>query len=286
VAVLLIKAYIANRKVKMDSLIVLFWALMGSVVSLLGGLALMKASKKRANFVKYAMPFGAGSMLAAAFLGLFPEAVEGSDIHQAVYWALGGFLGFFILERLLGWFHHHHHDHNHGAKDKAHTSLVIIGDTLHNAIDGVALGAAFLVSPAAGIGTAIAIAAHEIPQEIGDFGILLGKGMKAKKALMVNVASAMATVVTAMATYWIGGAANVNAAPLLALAAGFFIYVAAADIIPDIHEKPQAEGRTQAFILLVGVAVIGAVLAATPHDHESAGVAKNEAELHVGARAN
>lgn len=270
----------------MDSLIVLFWALMGSVVSLIGGVALMKASKKRANFVKYAMPFGAGSMLAAAFLGLLPEAVEGGDVHQAVYWALGGFLGFFMLERLLGWFHHHHHDHNHGAKDKAHTSLVIIGDTLHNAIDGVALGAAFLVSPAAGIGTAIAIAAHEIPQEIGDFGILLGKGMRAKKALMVNVASAMATVVTAMAAYCIGGATNINAAPLLALAAGFFIYVAAADIIPDIHEKPQAEGRTQALILLVGVLVIGAVLAATPHDHESAGVAKNEAELHVGARAN
>lgn len=254
----------------MDSLVVLFWALMGSVVSLIGGIALMKASKKRANFVKYAMPFGAGSMLAAAFLGLLPEAVEGGDIHQTVYWALGGFLGFFVLERLLGWFHHHHHDDAHGAKDKTHTSLVVIGDTLHNAIDGVALGAAFLVSPAAGIGTAIAIAAHEIPQEIGDFGILLGKGMKARKALLVNVLSAFATVITAMATYWIGGAANINVAPLLAVAAGFFIYVAAADIIPDIHEKPHAEGRMQALILLLGVAVIGAVLAATPHSHEGA----------------
>lgn len=252
----------------MDSLVVLFWALIGSVVSLVGGILLVKAHKKRTAFVKYAMPFGAGSMLAAAFLGLLPEAVEGSSIHQVAYWALGGFLLFFVLERLLGWFHHHHHDDAHGAKDKAHTSLVVIGDTLHNAIDGVALGAAFLVSPAAGIGAALAVAAHEIPQEIGDFGILLGKGMKPRKVLLVNILSALATVVAAMATYWIGGMAHIDVWPLLALAAGFFIYVAAADIIPDIHEKPQAEGRVQSAMLLLGVAVIGLIIGITPHEHE------------------
>ena len=118
------------------------------------------------------------------------------------------------------------------------------------------------------------------------YGILLGKGMKARKALLVNVASAFATVVTAMVTYWIGSAANINAAPLLALAAGFFIYVAAADIIPDIHEKPHAEGRMQAFMLLLGVLVVGAVLAATPHSHESKHGAHEHEDEHIGEHAH
>lgn len=252
----------------MESLVVLFWALVGSVISLSGGIILMKTTKKRAHFVTYAMPFGAGAMLAAAFLGLLPESIEGGDVHQTVYWALGGFLLFFMLERLLGWFHHHHHDEHHGAKDKAHTYLVVIGDALHNAIDGVALGAAFLVSPAAGIGAALAIAAHEIPQEVGDFGILLGKGMKPRRVIFVNVLSALVTVVMAMLTFWVGDVMAINPAPLLALAAGFFIYIAAADIIPDIHEKPHAEGRLQATMLIVGVLVIAGAISMNPHSHD------------------
>ncbi len=252
----------------MDYLLVLFWSLIGSVFSLVGGILLVKTSKKRQIFVRYALPFGAGAMLAAAFLGLLPEALEGQAVHSAVLWVLLGFLIFFVLKRGLGWFHHHHHHHDvHGAKDKTHTSLVIVGDTLHNAIDGVALGAAFLINPAAGIGTALAIAFHEIPQEIGDFGILLAKGMKAKKVILFNILSALATVVMALVTFWLGGAIDLNVAPLLALAAGFFIYIAAADIIPDIHERPYKEAPAQVALLLIGVAVIGGVLLASPHDH-------------------
>lgn len=262
----------------MEYFTVLLWSLIGSVVSLMGGLLLAKSTNKRAVFVRYAMPFGAGALLAAAFLGVLPESIEGSSVHVAMLWALGGFLGFFVLERLLGWFHHHHHDDGDvSAKDKTHVTLVIIGDTLHNAIDGVAIGAAFLVSPVAGIGTALAVAAHEIPQEIGDFGILLGKGMKTKRVVLVNMFSALATVVTAMLTFWLGMQVQVDVAPLLALAAGFFIYIAAADIIPDIHERPQAEGRVQSLLLLVGVVVIGAVIALTPHDHHDA----HEEEAHA-----
>ncbi|HCR55939.1 TPA: ZIP zinc transporter [Candidatus Saccharibacteria bacterium] len=254
----------------MDYLVVLFWALVGSVLSLVGGIALLGHTTVRNIAIRYGVPFGAGALLAAAFLGVFPEAVEDSSIHSAVIYALGGFLGFFVLERLLGWFHHHehhHHDKAHGAKNKTHQWLVIIGDTLHNAIDGVALGAAFLVSPAAGIGTAIAVAAHEIPQEIGDFSILLGKGMKPARVVWVNILSALATVVTALATFAIGDASGFNPAPLLAIAAGFFIYIAASDIIPDIHEKPRAEGNVQAAMLLVGVVVLAWVISLTPHAH-------------------
>ena len=254
----------------METLYVLFWALAGSVLSLIGGIALAKSSKKRQTFIKYALPFGAGAMLATAFMVTLPEALHG-DLESAtvLVWALGGFLGFFVLERLLGWFHHHHHDDDvDGARDKTHTYLVIIGDTLHNAIDGVALGAAFLVNPAAGVSMALAVAAHEIPQEVGDFGILLAKGMAKQKVILVNLSSALATVVTAMSVYLLGGAAGFDASPLLAIAAGMFIYIAASDIIPDIHERPRGEGRSQSLMLLLGVVIIGGVALALPHSHE------------------
>lgn len=267
----------------MDYITVLFWSLVGSVFSLIGAIIFIKATKRRETFVRYAMPFGAGALLAAAFLGLIPEAAHGQDIHTAVLWMLGGFLVFFVLERGLSWFHHHHHDNDaHGAKNKTHTSLVIVGDTLHNAIDGVALGAAFLVNPAAGIGTALAIAAHEIPQEIGDFGILLAKGMKARKAILVNVLSALATVIMALTTYWLGHGDIIDVSPLLGIAAGFFIYIAAADIIPDIHERPHKEAFRQTILLLIGVAVIGSIISATmsSHSHDSTAHDTNDAQIH------
>lgn len=252
----------------MEYLTVLFWSVIGSVFSLIGGIVLLGNSRLRATAIRYGLPFGAGALLAAAFLGVLPEAIEGSGITTATTYALGGFLAFFLLERTLGWFHHHehhHHDDAHGSKDTTHQWLVIIGDTLHNAIDGVAIGAAFLVNPAAGIGTAIAVAAHEIPQEIGDFGILLGKGMKPRSVLLVNLLSALATVVAAVAVFALGSAVDFNPAPLLAIAAGFFIYIAASDIIPDIHEKPRREGNVQALILLAGVAFVAIATSLIPH---------------------
>lgn len=238
---------------------------------MLGGVLLLGSARARKAAIRFGLPFGAGALLAAAFAGLLPEAVEGSDVYTTGLYVLGGFLAFFVLERFLGWFHHHEDEHHHhGAaanRNKTHQWLVIIGDTLHNAIDGVAIGAAFLVSPAAGIGTALAVAAHEIPQEIGDFSILLGKGMRPARVILVNVLSAFATVAAALATFVLAGAAEFNPAALLAIAAGFFVYIAASDIIPDIHEKPRREGNIQAAMLLIGVAIITFAITAAPHDH-------------------
>lgn len=255
----------------MELLTVLFWSIIGGVFSLIFGVALLGSERLRVKAIRYGLPFGAGALLAAAFLGLLPEAVEGSDIHSVALYVLGGFLTFFVLERLLGWFHHHHDSFKHAEapseRDKSHQWLIIIGDTLHNAIDGVAIGAAFLVDPAAGIGTALAVAAHEIPQEIGDFSILLGKGMKARNVLLINLLSALATVVAAVGVFLLGDAAGFNPALLLAVAAGFFIYIAASDIIPDIHEKPRNEANVQALMLLIGVLFVGYVISLTPHNH-------------------
>ncbi len=254
--------------IRMEIAQVLFWSLIGSVFSLVGGIVLATTTKKRILFIRYALPFGAGAMLASSFLVVIPEALHGGlEPTTMSLWALGGFLGFFLLERLVGWFHHHHHDDVSGARDKTHTYLVVIGDTLHNLIDGIALGAAFLVNPTAGVSMALAVAAHEIPQEVGDFGILLAKGMAAKKVIIVNLISALATVAAALTVYLLGDAVGFDASPLLALAAGMFIYIAAADIIPDIHERPHNEGRIQSVLLVVGVLVIGGIALLLPHDH-------------------
>lgn len=253
----------------MEYLQVFFWAIIGSVFSLIGGLVLIKAGQWRKTIIRFALPFGAGALLAAAFISMLPEALEHGAIATVMLFALGGFLGFFILERMVGWFHHHHHhDDIHGARDKTHVAMVVIGDTLHNAIDGMAIGAAFLVNPAVGVTTSLAIAAHEVPQEIGDFGIMLGKGVRPRRAILINLISALATLVMALLTFWLGGLAGVDPAPFMAIAAGMFIYVAASDLIPEIHEQPPREGNLQALMLLVGVVVIGTVSILMPHNHD------------------
>lgn len=242
--------------VLMDVLNVLLWSTIGGVLSLFGGLILLRAKNLRKHAIELAMPFGAGALLAAAFFDLLPESLEAGGDGILPY-VLLGFLLFFVLERLLGWFHHHHHDDANGARDKTHVNLVIIGDTMHNALDGIAIGAAFLVGAPTGIVTAIAVAAHELPQEIGDFGILLGKGLSARKVLMVNLLSSLATVITAMLVYWAGSASEaIPIGVIIALTAGTFIYVAASDIIPDIHEKPHATATRQSLMLLLGVGVV------------------------------
>lgn len=261
----------------MDYLTVLLWSTIGSVISLVGGLLLISNKRLRGYAGRWALPFGAGALLAAAFLGILPEALEHSDVVQIMIFALIGFLIFFILERMVGWFHHHHHDDKiDGARDKTHVAMVVVGDTLHNAIDGMAIGAAFLVNPGVGITTSLAIAAHEVPQEIGDFGILLGKGVKPKRVIIINILSAMATVVMALLTFWLGGLAGFDPAPLMALAAGMFIYIAASDLIPDIHERPQREANLQALMLVAGVLVIGAAAMLLPHEHGHEGTNSQE----------
>src|SRR5690606_19721807 len=119
--------------------------------------------------------------------------------------------------------------------------------------------------------------------EIGDFGIMLGKGMRPRKVILVNVLSALATVVTTLTVYLLGDASGIDPAPFLAVAAGFFIYVAASDIIPDIHERPRREGNKQAVLLFVGVLVIGAIATLLPHEHHEEAGHGGESSQHEGA---
>lgn len=250
----------------------------GSSISLLGGATIFTTKKRRAQAILLAMPFGAGALLAAAFFDLLPEAFEQADPQSLLLWTLGGFIVFFLLERFAGWFHHHHDHPDANAQHVSQRRLIIFGDLVHNAIDGIAIGAAFIVNPVTGIITTLAVSAHEIPKELGTFALLLSRGWKDKTVILANIATAVATLVTASVVFLLGSGEHLPVAPLLAMTAGFFIYIAASDIIPDIHEQPQKQGTIQAVMLVVGIVVVGGLITLLhstglhghEHAHESA----------------
>lgn len=233
---------------------VIFFSLVGGVFSLIGGILLLSRKKTAELLAAYATPFAAGALLAAVFLDLLHEGVEKAEPNTVLTAALIGVLIFFLFERFLRWFHHHH---QHGGPDPT-TNLIIIGDTLHNALDGIAIAAAFLVSVPTGIVTTIAVAAHEIPQEIGDFGLLLSKGMRKSRVLLANVMSALATTILAVITFAIGSEEGLPLGWLIGLSAGFLLYIATSDIIPEIHEKTKEKKLfdLQPLLLVLGVVVV------------------------------
>lgn len=231
---------------------------LGSMISLVGGATIFLSKKRRRAAILLALPFGAGALLAAAFFDLLPESFELGDPRSLLMWTLIGFTAFFLLERMSTWFHHHH-DHDGGTRQSQNV-MVMIGDLMHNMIDGIAIGAAFLVNPASGFITTIAVSAHEIPKELGTFGILLSRGWKDKTVMLANIMTAVGTLIAAMFVYFLGSHVKLPEAELLALTSGFFIYVAASDIIPDIHEQPRLVGTKQAGVLVVGMIFVASVI--------------------------
>ena len=240
--------------------IVIVFSLLGGLISLIGGVILLSKRSWADKLATYATPFAAGALLAAVFLDLLHEGVELAEPYTVMLSALVGMIGFFLASRFLRWFHHHHHDHSSkGKKSDPTAGLVILGDTLHNVLDGVAIAASFLVSVPTGIVTALAVAAHEIPQEIGDFGLLLKKGLSRKRVLFFNILSALATTAAAIFTFWLGSEEALPIGVLLGLSAGFLLYIAASDIIPTIHDEVPA-GKLfdiRPILLVVGAVLVG-----------------------------
>lgn len=261
---------------------VIFFSLVGGLFSLIGALLLFRGKQSAETLAKYATPFAAGALLAAVFLDLLKEGVEQSSADTVMLAALAGMLIFFFAERFLHWFHHHH-QHEDADPSK---SLIVIGDTAHNALDGVAIAAAFLISVPTGIVTTLAVAAHEIPQEIGDFGLLLKKGMSKAKVLWVNVLSALATTIAAVITFALGSADKLPLGALLGLSAGFLLYIAASDIIPEIHEQTSKKKLFdwQPIMLLLGVVIVGLAINLSHgyieagHDHAAESSHSHESE--------
>lgn len=245
---------------------IILFSLLGGVFSLIGGVILLSRKSWADKVAEYATPFAAGALLAAVFLDLLHEGVEAALPYTVLLSALIGMILFFFAERFLYWFHHHHSE---GEKHSDATAgLIIMGDTLHNALDGMVIAASFLVSIPTGIITTFAVAVHEIPQEIGDFGVLLKKGLSRKKVLVVNVISALATLVAALITFWLGSTTELPLGVLLGLSAGFLLYIAASDIIPTIHDETPKNKLfdIRPLLLVLGAVAVGITINIT-HDY-------------------
>ncbi len=236
--------------------IVIFFSLVGGIFSLIGGFLLLANKQLAEKALRYVTPFAAGALLAAAFMDILPEAAHEGDVEKALTWTLGGIILFFLLERFIRWFHHHHTHDDPG--EGATAPLIIIGDTVHNFLDGIAIAAAFLIDVPTGIVTTIAVAAHEIPQEIGDFGLLLDKGMSRANVIKANILGALATTVAAVLFFQLGRGFDLPLEIAFGLVAGFFIYIAVSDIIPSIHKNEEQKlAGVQTLMLIVGAVLVG-----------------------------
>jgi len=241
------------------------WILAASFIGgmLSAGLAAVSLAL-RASWVPMLVSYAIGALLGAAFLEIIPHAFEVGPAHQAAGAILAGIFGFFVLEKLLLWRHchtencevHDPHLHDHGRSG----ALIVVGDTVHNFVDGVLIAAAFLQSTELGIIAAVAIVAHEIPQEVGDFLILLHSGYTRARALALNLLSSGATIVGGLAGYYGLQLFREWEAALLGVVASSMIYVAVADLIPGLHRRPELrDTASQALLIALGIGTIAGV---------------------------
>jgi zinc and cadmium transporter len=229
----------------------------GSLLSLL--LAAAISFSARAAWIPLWVSYAIGALLGAALLEVLPEAVHmGGDIQTVTQSLLGGILLFFLLEKLVLWRHCHSEAcevHSTPVHDHGRSGLMItIGDTFHNFVDGLIIAGAFLTDFRLGVVTAVAIVAHEIPQEIGDFLILLHSGYTRTQALLLNVLSAFATVVGALLGYYLLSTMQGWAPILLGIAGASMIYVALSDLIPGLHKRPEL-GATLQQLIMIGLGI-------------------------------
>ena len=243
------------------------------VASLAGGIlsagAAALALLMRAAWVSTLVSFAIGALLGAAFLEVIPHAFENGEPHQVAGAILGGILVFFLLEKLLLWRHSHdEHDmdelagepHGEGYDHGRSGALIVVGDTIHNFLDGILIAAAFLQSTQLGIVTALAIVAHEIPQEVGDFLILLHSGYSKAKAFVLNMLSSCATLAGGVLGYYALQVVQGWTPVLLGIVAASMIYVAVADLIPGLHKRPELRATvSQTLLIALGIASIALV---------------------------
>lgn len=231
-----------------------------SALSLIGALTLVVRPRTLERALLGLIAFAAGALLGDAFIHLLPEVAEsetGFDLSAS--WALlGGVLAFFALEKILHW-HHAHYPREEHVHPVAFTNLV--GDGLHNFVDGSIVAGSFLVSTRLGIATSIAVVLHEIPQELGDFAILVRAGLKPRRALALNALSATVAVLGAVVTLLVAGSVEGIERVLVPLTAGAFVYIASTDLLPELHKEPEL-GRSvfQLVAVLSGVGVMALLL--------------------------
>ena len=233
-----------------------------SLISLIGILTLSVNIKKLRYVLIYLISFSAGTLLGDAFIHLLPEAIENFGLTLNISLSiLSGIILFFILEKIIHWQHCHGTiTENHHIHPFAYMNLV--GDALHNFLDGIIIAASYLISVPAGVATTLAVIFHEIPQEIGDFGVLIHGGFSKSKALAVNFLSALFAVLGAILTLWLGSTIQNLESILVPLAIGGFIYIASSDLIPQLHKHADTIGKSllQLLTFILGIAVMVALL--------------------------
>lgn len=251
----------------MDLLVwIILFSLLGGVLSVMAaGLFLLLPTNYRERILPHSVSFAIGALLGAAFLALIPHALGSQsalEVHNLGLTILLGMLGFFLLEKMVLWRHCHsthceaHTPHSHDTHSASGT-LILIGDAIHNLVDGVLIAAAFMTDIHLGIVTSLAVATHEIPQEVGDFAVLLNNGYSRSKALIANILVSLTTVVGALLAYFSLSEMTQVLPYILAVAASSFIYIAVADLIPGLHKRTQFSATVQQIALIVaGIGVI------------------------------
>ena len=236
---------------------VILFSLLGGLVSLTGCLLLYLRKRPSKRLISYATPFAAGALLSAVFLDLLKDGLSESSVEQVLISTLIGILLFFFAERFLYWFHHNHGDAD--SNRDASVPLVMFGNGIHNALDGVAIAASFLISVPTGIITTFAVALHEVPHNAADFGLLLGKGVSKRGAWLFTILSNLSTVAVAAILFQLGTSDALPIGILLGLSSGFLLYIALSDIIPDIHEAASKKKffDPQPLMFLLGVILVG-----------------------------
>jgi zinc and cadmium transporter len=243
--------------------IILFCLLGGLLSVLAAALFLVLRESLRNQLLPHLVSFATGALLGAAFLGLLPHAmaaVKTQDTHVIPMAVLLGLLGFFLLEKLVLWRHcHEDHCEVHAPDDSARKSsagtLILIGDGLHNFLDGILIAGAFLTDIHLGVVTSLAVAAHEIPQEVGDFAVLLHSGFSRRRAFFYNVLSSLTTVIGGILAYVALQDLEQILPYVLAVAASSFIYIAVADLIPTLHQRVAGREAFQQ-IILIGIGIL------------------------------
>lgn len=236
-----------------------------SAVSLLGLLTLSMSEPRVRRLATFFVSFAVGALLGDTFIHLMPAIFGGARMpstFRASMLILGGILLFFVVEKLLrhrhGVLHRHHHRHDDSVERPDLVAVNLFGDALHNYIDGLLIGASWLVSSKLGISTTIAVLLHEIPQELGDFGILIHSGLTVRKAALFNLASAGVAVLGTATTVIAGVVIHERVTEVLVpLTAGGFVYIAAADLIPELqHDRSMRSLVVQTSLISLGVGVM------------------------------
>lgn len=231
-----------------------------SLIAFAGVFILFLKEKLINKVVLILVSFSAGALLGGAFLHLIPETIEKvgeTALLKTFLYVLFGFVVFFILEQFIRWHHHHNVYCDDCPKEAPFSYLILISDAIHNFIDGLIIAASFIISSPVGLATALAVAVHEIPQEIGDFGVLIHGGFAKRKALILNFLSSITVIFGGIIGFFLSEKIGSSIVFLLPFAAGHFIYISAADLIPEIkHKESFKKSVVHLFAFLLGIGLM------------------------------